>query len=119
MCGLLPRQMVSFTQYIPTPIMHTYDRQASNPTQPAIQIGQYNSRYGVDPINRHLVRGYAKMVIDRIDQGRSCNLVTFLFSQLPGRWPAIISQMKDVTGRTWMALIALRFPQYMAWFDRK
>ena len=105
MCGPIPRQMVSFTQYIPTPIMHTSDHQASNPTQPDIQIGKYDSRYGVDPINRHLVRGYTEMVTDRIDDGWTCNLVTFLFSQRPGRRPAVISQMKDEIQRVYSTLV--------------
>lgn len=85
--------------------MHSIDHQTSNLTQPAIQIGQYNSRYGVDPINRHLVRGYTEMVTDRVNEAWICNLVTFLFSQLPGRRPAIIGQMKDEIQRVYSTLI--------------
>ncbi len=80
--------------------MHTADHQAGNPTLPGIRIGQYNSRYGVDPINRHLVQGYTEMVTDRIDKGWTCNLVTFLFSQL--KRSAIVGQMKDEIQRVYL-----------------
>lgn len=85
--------------------MHITDHQASNPNQPAIQIGQYNSRNGADPINRHLVRGYTEMVTDRIDDGWTGNLVTFLFSQLPGTRSAVINQMKDEIQRVYSTLV--------------
>ena len=84
--------------------MHT-DHQAGNPTLPGIRIGQYDSRYGVDPINRHLVQGYTEMVTDRIDKGWTCNLVTFLFSQLPGKRSAIVGQMKDEIQRVYSTLV--------------
>jgi hypothetical protein len=50
------------------------------------------------PIGSHakaaLVDGYTKLVADRVRAGWSCNLVTFLFSQLPGPRPAVVNRMK-------------------------
>jgi len=86
-------------------MMHSTNHQASHLTPPAIQIDQYNSRYGVDPINRHLVQGYTEMVTDRIDDGWTGNLVTFLFSQLPGTRSAVINQMKDEIQRVYSTLV--------------
>ena len=85
--------------------MQTTDHQAGNPTPPATHIGQYESRYGVDPINRHLVQGYTEMVTDRIDDGWTGNLVTFLFSQLPGTRSAVINQMKNEIQRVYSTLV--------------
>jgi hypothetical protein len=84
--------------------MHTIDHQTSNPTPSIMPIGKCDSRYPV-PINRQLVQGYTQMVTDRIEQGCTCNLVTFLFSQLPGSRPAVISQMKDEIQRVYSTLV--------------
>jgi len=52
-----------------------------------------------------LVDGYTQLVTDRVRAGWSCNLVTFLFSQLPGPRTAIISRMKDEVHRIYSTLL--------------
>jgi hypothetical protein len=61
------------------------------------------------PIGSHakaaLVDGYTKLVADRVRAGWSCNLVTFLFSQLPGPRPAVVNRMKDEVYRIYSTLL--------------
>jgi hypothetical protein len=61
------------------------------------------------PIGSHakvdLVDGYTQLVTDRVRAGWSCNLVTFLFSQLPGSRPAVIDSMKDEVHRIYSTLL--------------
>jgi hypothetical protein len=61
------------------------------------------------PIGSHaradLVDGYTQLVTDRVRAGWSCNLVTFLFSQLRGPRTAIISRMKDEVHRIYSTLL--------------
>jgi hypothetical protein len=66
-------------------IIHTTDNQTSTPTHSIKPLIEYDPRCGLDQINHHLVKGYKKLVTDRVDEGRTCDLLTFLFSQLPGR----------------------------------
>jgi hypothetical protein len=51
------------------------------------------------------VDGYTQLVTDRVRIGWSCNLVTFLFSQLPGTRSTIISRMKDEVHRVYSTLL--------------
>jgi hypothetical protein len=53
----------------------------------------------------NLVDGYTHLVTDRVRAGWSCNLVTFLFSQLPGPRTAVISRMKDEVHRIYSTLL--------------
>src|ERR1700733_12048772 len=53
----------------------------------------------------NLVDGYTQLVTDRVRAGWSCNLVTFLFSQLPGPRTAVISRMKDEVQRVYSTLL--------------
>jgi hypothetical protein len=69
-----------------------------NPTNPTY-LGNEDK-----PINQ-LVRGYAEMVKDRVDDGWSCPLLTFLFSQLPGPRPAVVSRMKDEVHRVYSTFL--------------
>jgi hypothetical protein len=61
------------------------------------------------PIGSHakadLVDGYTQLVTDRVRAGWSCNLVTFLFSQLPGPRSAVIDRMKDEVHRIFSTLL--------------
>jgi hypothetical protein len=61
------------------------------------------------PIGSHakadLVDGYTQLITDRVRSGWSCNLVTFLFSQLPGPRSAIINRMKDEVHRVYATLL--------------
>jgi hypothetical protein len=52
-----------------------------------------------------LVDGYTRLVTDRVRAGWSCNLVTFMFSQLPGSRPAVIDRMKDEVHRIYSTLL--------------
>ncbi len=52
-----------------------------------------------------LVDGYTQLVTDRVRAGWSCNLVTFMFSQLPGSRPAVIDRMKDEVHRIYSTLL--------------
>jgi hypothetical protein len=52
-----------------------------------------------------LVDGYTKLVTDRVRAGWSCNLVTFLFTQLPGPRTIVISRMKDEVQRVYSMLL--------------
>jgi hypothetical protein len=49
--------------------------------------------------------GIHKTVTDRVRSGWSCNLVTFLFSQLLGPRSAVISRMKDEVQRVYSTLL--------------
>lgn len=49
--------------------------------------------------------GYTQLVTDRVRAGWSCNLVTFLFSQLPGQRTAVINRMKDEVHRIYSTLL--------------
>jgi hypothetical protein len=53
----------------------------------------------------NLVDGYTQLVTDRVRSGWSCNLVTFLFSQLPGPRTTVISRMKDEVHRVYSTLL--------------
>jgi hypothetical protein len=86
-------------------MMHMINHQTSNQTTSVTSAGEYDSRYGVDPINRQLVQGYTQMVTDRIEQGWTCDLLTFLFSQCPGTRPSVISQMKDEIQRVYSTFL--------------
>jgi hypothetical protein len=82
----------------PSNMQYAVNTQTSNPT---------NSSYPgneTKPINR-LVQGYAEMVTDRVNDGWSCHLLTFLFSQLPGPRSAVISRMKDEVHRVYSTFI--------------
>jgi hypothetical protein len=61
------------------------------------------------PIGSHakadLVDGYTQLVTDRVRAGWSCNLVTFLFSQLPGPRAVVINRMKDEVHRIYSTLL--------------
>jgi hypothetical protein len=70
-----------------------------------IDIGKYDSRYGVDPIHRQLVRGYTELVTGRIETGWSCHLLTVLFAQLPGNRAVVINRMKDELQRVYSTLV--------------
>ena len=63
----------------------------------------------LSPIGSHakanLVDGYTQLVTDRVRSGWSCNLVTFLFSQLPGPRTTVISRMKDEVHRVYSTLL--------------
>jgi hypothetical protein len=67
----------------------------------SVSIPTNKSPVKQDSINSQLVQGYARMVTDRVNDGWSCHLLTFMFSQLPGLRYAVIAQMKDQIHRVY------------------
>ena len=60
------------------------------------------------PLNgprNQLVDGYTQLVTERIRNGWSCHLLTFLFPQLPGPRTAVINQMKDQLQRVYSMFV--------------
>lgn len=82
-----------------TDIMNITDQQTAYPAH----TNPYNKRY--DLSDRDLVQGYREMVTDRIRDGWSCSLLTFLFSHLPGSRPAVLDRMKDDIQRVYSTLV--------------
>jgi hypothetical protein len=72
-------------------------------SQPAIR--EYDRVCRVDPTTRRLVNGYTQLVIDRVDRGWSCHLMTFPFCQLPGPRGAVIRAMKDELHRVYSTFV--------------
>lgn len=68
-------------------------------------VHEYDRICRVDPTTRQLVDGYAQLVIDRVDCGWSCHLMTFPFSQLPGPRGAVIQAMKDELQRVYSTFV--------------
>ena len=68
-------------------------------------VHEYDRICRVDPTTRQLVDGYAQLVIDRVDCGWSCHLMTFPFSQLPGPRSAVIQAMKDELHRVYSTFV--------------
>ena len=68
-------------------------------------VDEYDRIFRVDPTNRQLVNGYTQVVIDRVDSGWSCHLMTFPFAQLPGPRGAVIQAMKDELQRVYSTLV--------------
>jgi hypothetical protein len=68
-------------------------------------VHEYDRICRVDPTTRQLVDGYAQLVIDRVDRGWSCHLMTFPFSQLPGPRGAVIQAMKDELHRVYSTFV--------------
>jgi hypothetical protein len=56
-------------------------------------------------IKADLLDGYTQLITDRVRSGWSCDLVTFLFSQLPGPRSAVINRMKDEVHRIYSTLL--------------
>jgi hypothetical protein len=83
----------------------TINPQETSSTNPRTSI---QSEYW-SPIGSHakadLVDGYTQLVTDRVRAGWSCNLVTFLFSQLPGPRTAVISRMKVEVQRVYSTFL--------------
>jgi hypothetical protein len=82
-------------------IMNTTHQSTAHSTPSYPSIRHYNRRYGVSSTDRDLVQGYTQLVTDRIKDGWSCYLLTFLFQHLPGSRPAVIDRMKDEVQRVY------------------
>jgi hypothetical protein len=76
------------------PIINLHETSSTN-KRPSIQ-SSYWSPFG-SQAKANLVDGYTQLVTGRVRAGWSCNLVTFLFSQLPGPRTAVINRMKGST----------------------
>jgi hypothetical protein len=75
----------------------------SDNRQTSIRSGYWSSLGSQAKVD--LVDGYTQMVTDRVRSGWSCNLVTFLFSQLPGPRPAVVNRMKNEVQRVYATLL--------------
>ena len=69
------------------------------------EIHEYDRICRVDPVTRQLVDGFARLVIDRVNDGWSCHLMTFPFVQLPGPRSAVIQAMKDEIQRVYSTFV--------------
>jgi hypothetical protein len=52
-----------------------------------------------------LVDGFSKLVADRVHEGWSCDLATFLFNELPGPRDVVIGRMRDEVERVYSTLV--------------
>jgi hypothetical protein len=84
------------------PIINLHETSSTN-RRTSIQ-SDYGSPIG-SRAKAGLVDGYTQLVTDRVRAGWSCNLVTFMFSQLPGPRPAVIDRMKDEVHRIYSTLL--------------
>jgi hypothetical protein len=92
---------VSNNRYLHNPI----NDQTAHPNNQRTSIqSDYWSPIG-SQAKADLVDGYTQLVTDRVLAGWSCNLVTFLFSQLPGPRTAVINRMKDEVHRVYSTLL--------------
>lgn len=78
---------------------------AGQSTKSNRQIHEYDRICRVDPVTRQLVDGYTQLVIDRVNDGWSCHLMTFPFVQLPGPRGAVILAMKDEIQRVYSTFL--------------
>ena len=102
MRGHLPRQMVHHIQRNQQPVSMLPE--INHPTiisTTFVSIPTNKSPVKQGSINSQLVQGYTEMVTDRVNDGWSCYLLTFMFSQLPGLRYAVIAQMKDEIHRVY------------------
>jgi hypothetical protein len=88
-----------------TDIMNTTNHLTAHSTTSGPSIRDYDRRYGVSPTDRDLVQGYTELVTDRIKDGWSSYLLTFLFQHLPGSRPAVIDRMKDEIQRVYLTFV--------------
>jgi hypothetical protein len=79
--------------------------QPAQPTKSNLEVHEYDRVCRVDPTTRQLVDGYTQLVIDRVDRGWSCHLMTFPFCQLPGPRGAVIQAMKDELHRVYSTFV--------------
>jgi hypothetical protein len=102
MCGHFRGKWSSTSNYnqYQSEIDHTGQSIKSNPA-----VHEYDRICRVDPTTRQLVDGYAQLVIDRVDCGWSCHLMTFPFSQLPGPRGAVIQAMRDELHRVYSTFV--------------
>lgn len=106
MCGLSRgKWSVTSTSKHSSETIHPIDHGACHPTRSNSRIGEYDSKYSVDPIHRHLVKGYTELVNGRIETGWSCHLLTILFAQLPGSRAVVINRMKDEFQRVYSTFL--------------
>jgi hypothetical protein len=68
--------------------------------------GYSEQRFPTGSESKHvLVDGYTQLVTDRVQAGWTCDLVTILFTQLPGPRASVIGQMMDQVQRIYSTLI--------------
>jgi hypothetical protein len=78
------------------------DEQEHAATGSPVPTNAFPSRTG---FGSDLVTGFAQLITDRISDGWSCQLVTIMFNQLPGKRASIMNQMKDEVQRVYSTLV--------------
>jgi len=57
------------------------------------------------PYTPDLAVGFSRMITDRVRDGWSCSLVTFMFNRIPGNTQAVLSRMRDEIQRVYCKLV--------------
>jgi hypothetical protein len=79
--------------------------QPAQPTKSNLEVHKYDRLCRVDPTTRQNVDGYTQLVVDRVDRGWSCHLMSFQFCQLPGPRGAVIRAMNDELHRVYSTFV--------------
>ncbi len=85
--------------------MNTNDHLTEHSTQSNPSIRHYDRLYGVSPADHAVIQGYTELVTDRIKDGWSCDLLTFLFSHISGSRSVVIDRMKDEIERIYSTFV--------------
>jgi hypothetical protein len=79
--------------------------QLARSIKPRREIHDYDQICRVDPVTRQQVNGFGRLVIDRVNDGWSCHLMTFPFVQFPGPRGAVIQAMKGELQRVYSTFV--------------
>jgi hypothetical protein len=94
-----------------THLSNRYKTNQYKSDQPAqsIESNRENREYDricrVDPVTRQQTDGFTQLVIDRMNDGWSCHLMTFPFVQLPGPCGAVIQAMNGEIQRVYSTFV--------------
>ncbi|MGA9329222.1 MAG: hypothetical protein WBV83_09125, partial [Bradyrhizobium sp.] len=78
---------------------------AGQSTKSIREVHEHDRICRVDPVTRQFVDGYARLVIDRVNDAWTCHLMTFPFVQFPGPRGAVILAMKDEIQRVYSTFL--------------
>jgi hypothetical protein len=81
----------------------SFSKESVTAHEPATPSGNWPNGHSRHMSNQ--VDGYTKLVTDRVNNGCSIHLVTFLFHQLPGSRVAVLDRMKDEVQRVYSTLL--------------
>jgi hypothetical protein len=100
-----PKQTIQTNPTGTTPTINPGIKQTDQAIESNRVLHDYDRICRVDPVIRQQVDGFTQMVIDRVDDGWSCHLMTFPFVQLPGPRGAVIRAMKDEIQRVYSTFV--------------